>query len=118
MSTCHSRKMIAAEGVEVPKSNMRSWDLQIQADKIAVANLPDNPEVDKQDKKAVAVDVIILNNSNIRKKEEKKLEKYNGLKEKLERMWGMKGISGTSGDRSTKGFNTQAPRNNPGITQE
>ena len=28
--------------------------------------------------------------SNIRKKEHKKLEKYQGLKEELEKMWGVK----------------------------
>ena len=46
--------------------------------------------VDKQDKKSVVVDVVIPSDSNIRKKEHEKLEKYQGPKEELERMWGVK----------------------------
>ena len=36
------------------------------------------------------VDVAIPSDSDIRKKGHKKLEKYQGLKEELERMWGVK----------------------------
>ena len=44
----------------------------------------------KWDKKAVLVDVAIPSDSNIRRKEHKILEKYQGLKEELERIWGLK----------------------------
>ena len=40
--------------------------------------------VNRHQKTAVLIDVAILSNSNIRKKEHKKLEKYQELKEKLE----------------------------------
>ena len=36
------------------------------------------------------IDVAIPSDSNIKKKEHEKIEKYQGLKEELERMWGVK----------------------------
>ena len=45
--------------------------------------------VDKDQKTAVVIDVVVPSDSNIRKKYEK-LEKYQGLKEELERMWKVK----------------------------
>ncbi|XP_041652507.1 uncharacterized protein LOC121515677 [Cheilinus undulatus] len=41
-------------------------------------------------KTAVVIDVAIPSDSNIREKEHEKLEKYQGLKEELEKMWGVK----------------------------
>uniref|UniRef100_A0A669BFW3 Seizure related 6 homolog like n=1 Tax=Oreochromis niloticus TaxID=8128 RepID=A0A669BFW3_ORENI len=67
------------------------WDFQIQMDKMEVSNQPDIVVVDKQRKMAV-VDVAILNHSNIKKKEHEKLEKYQGLREELEKMWRVKVI--------------------------
>lgn len=45
--------------------------------------------VDKVDKKAVASDVAVPDDSNVRKKEHEDLEKHPGLREQLE-MWGVK----------------------------
>ena len=56
---------------------------------MVVANQPDIHVVVKQDKKAV-VDVATPTKSNINKKGHKKVEKYQELKEELERMWGVK----------------------------
>ncbi|MGZ7254081.1 hypothetical protein ACXWO5_10720, partial [Streptococcus pyogenes] len=55
------------------------WDFQMQTDKMVVANQPDIVVVDKQKKTAVVIDVAVPNDSNIRKKEHEKLEKYQGL---------------------------------------
>ncbi|XP_076747453.1 uncharacterized protein LOC143421715 [Maylandia zebra] len=66
------------------------WDFQIQTDKMVVANQPDIVVVDKQKKTAVVIDVAVPNDSNIGKKEHEKLEKYQGLREELERMWRVK----------------------------
>ncbi|CAI5636064.1 unnamed protein product [Oreochromis niloticus] len=66
------------------------WDFQMQTDKMVVANQPDIVVVDKQKKTAVVIDVAVPNDSNIRKKEHEKLEKYQGLREELERMWRVK----------------------------
>ena len=46
--------------------------------------------MDKQKKEAVVIDVAVPSDSNIKKKEYEKLEKYQGLKEELERMWKVK----------------------------
>ncbi len=97
------RKINAEYELEVPRSRWKTppkvvendrakilWDFQIQTDKMVVANQPDIVVVDKQWKKAVVIDVAMLSDSNIRKKEHQKLEKYQGLMEELERMWGVK----------------------------
>ncbi|TWW64336.1 hypothetical protein D4764_03G0013440 [Takifugu flavidus] len=57
------------------------WDFQIQTDKMVVANQPDIVVVDKPQNTVVVIDVAIPSDSNIRKKEHKKLEKYQELKE-------------------------------------
>ena len=63
------------------------------------------PDLDRQDntgqptrhchnrqhkKEAVVTDVAVPSDSNIKKKEYEKLEKYQGLKEELERTWKVK----------------------------
>ena len=58
--------------------------------KLVIANQPDIVLVDRQEKKAVVVDTIVPSDSNIKKKEHKKYGKYQGLKEELERIWGIK----------------------------
>lgn len=42
------------------------------------------------DKKAVVIDVVVPNDSKVSKKEHGKLEKYQSLREQLEKMWGVK----------------------------
>lgn len=42
---------------------------------------------DKEKRRAAVIDLAILSDSNIRKKEQEKLEKHQGLKEELEKMW-------------------------------
>lgn len=61
-------------------------DVHIQTDQMVVTSQPDVLVVDKQEKRPVVVDVAIPNDSNLRKKEQGKLEKYQGLKEQLERL--------------------------------
>ena len=66
------------------------WDLQIQTNKLVMANQPDIVVIDKHQRTAVVVDVAIPSNGNIGKKEHKKLKKNQGLKEECEKMWGVK----------------------------
>ncbi|KAF1377421.1 hypothetical protein PFLUV_G00200640 [Perca fluviatilis] len=90
-------------GLEVPRSKWQAppkvaendrakilWDFQIRTDKMMMANQPDILVVDKQLKKVVVIDVAIPSDSNIKKKEHEKLEKYQGLREELEEMWKLK----------------------------
>ena len=62
------------------------WDFQTQTDRKVLANQPDIVVIDKQKKEAVVIDIAVPSDSNIKNKEYKKLEKYQGLKEELERM--------------------------------
>ena len=66
------------------------WDFQIQADRQVLANQPDIVVVDKDQKTVVAIDVMVPSDSNIRKKEFEKQEKYQGLKKELKRNWKVK----------------------------
>ncbi|KAJ0057310.1 hypothetical protein NL108_002264 [Boleophthalmus pectinirostris] len=66
------------------------WDFQIQTDRMVMVNQPDIVVVDKKQSRAVVVDIAIPSDGNIRKKEHEKLEKYQGLKEELERAWKVK----------------------------
>jgi len=67
--------------------------------------------VNKLQKKAVMIAVAIPSDSNINKKEHKKLETYQGLKEEVKRMYvGTEGSCGTSGNRHTQGQDLQTGR--------
>ena len=59
------------------------WDVHIQTNRLQMANQPHIVVVDKQ-KKSVVIDNSI--DSNTRKKQHKKLGKYQGLREELEQM--------------------------------
>ena len=98
------RNIYAEYGLEVSGSRWKTplkvieneqvkilWDFQIQTDELVKANQPDIVMVDKHHRTAVVVDVAIPCEGNIRKKEHKKLEKYQGLKEGLEKICGVKG---------------------------
>ncbi|XP_060540560.1 vomeronasal type-2 receptor 26-like [Pantherophis guttatus] len=60
------------------------WDLQIQADRQALANQPDTEIIEK--KTWVVIDVAMPKDSNIKKKENGTLEKDQALKEELEKI--------------------------------
>ncbi|CAK6970393.1 hypothetical protein D4764_08G0001790 [Scomber scombrus] len=62
------------------------WDFHIQTDKLVMANLQDIVSIDKQQKKAVVIDISFPRDSNISKNEHKKLNNDQGLKEELEKM--------------------------------
>ncbi|KAF7648062.1 hypothetical protein LDENG_00162600 [Lucifuga dentata] len=97
------RNICAVYGLEVPKSkwetppkvveNSRAkvlWDFKFQTDKQLLANQPDMVVVDKEQKRAIVIDVAVPADSNISKKEHEKTEKYQGLKEELEWTWKVK----------------------------
>lgn len=97
------RNICAEYGLETPGSRWETppkvvendrakilWDFQIQTDRMVMANQPDIVVVDKKQSRAVVVDIAIPSDGNIRKKEHEKLEKYQGLKEELERAWKVK----------------------------
>ncbi|KAK7895269.1 hypothetical protein WMY93_020594 [Mugilogobius chulae] len=97
------RNICAEYGLETPSSKWETppkvvendrakilWDFQIQTDRM-VMNQPDIVVVvDKEQRRAVVVDVAIPSDGNIRRKEHEKLEKYQGLREELEKAWKVK----------------------------
>lgn len=62
------------------------WDFHIQTVRAVLANQSDI----KDQKTAVVADVVMPNDSNLRKKEYEKLENYQGLREELEGIWKVK----------------------------
>ena len=97
------RNICVEYGLETPRSKWETppkviendrakilWDFQIQTDRMVMANQPDIVVIDKEQRKAVVVDIAIPSDCNIRKKEHEKVEKYQGLKEELERAWKVK----------------------------
>ena len=95
------RNICAEYGLEVPKSKWEMhpkvarakilWHLQIQTDKKVMANLHDTVVVYELQKiVTVMIDVAIPSDRNIKRKKHEKLQKYQGLKEEVEKMWELK----------------------------
>ena len=63
------------------------WDFPIQTDRKVLANQQDIVVIDKQKKESVVIDIAVPSDSNIKQKEYEKLEKYQELKEELQRTW-------------------------------
>ncbi|KAF7649100.1 hypothetical protein LDENG_00146690 [Lucifuga dentata] len=82
------RNICAKYRLEVPKSKWETppkvvengrdkvlWDFKFQTDKQLLDNQPDMMVVDKEQKRAVVINVAVPADSNIRKKEHEKIEK-------------------------------------------
>ena len=67
-----------------------SWDFYIRTDKHVLANKPDIVVIDKAQKTASIIDIAVPNDSNIASKEKEKVEKYQPLREEIERCWNVK----------------------------
>lgn len=61
------------------KQDKTLWDLKMRTDRRLLVNLSDTRLVDKEQKMAVAIDVAIRADSEIRQKEQKKTDKYQQL---------------------------------------
>lgn len=67
------------------------FDFHIRTDKQMMVNQLDIVVVvNKVDKKAVMIEVAVPNDRNIRLRNSEKLEKYQELREQMERTWGGK----------------------------
>ena len=66
------------------------WDFYIRTDKHVLANKPDIVVIDKAQKTASIIDIAVPNDSNIASKEKEKVEKYQPLREEIERCWNVK----------------------------
>ena len=77
-------KVVKNKHVKIP------WDFQIQTDIPVMGNYPDIVVVDKHQRTAVVEDVAMQIFTYIRKKEQEKLQKHQGLREHLQNMLDMK----------------------------
>ena len=81
------RNICTEYGLETPRSKWETppkvvenepgkilWDFQIQTDRKVMANQPDIMVVDKEQRKAVVVDVAVPSDGNIRRKKHEKLD--------------------------------------------
>ena len=66
------------------------WDFYIQTDKMVQHNKPDTVIIDKVKKTAIIIDVAVPRDENIKDKEQEKIDKYQPLKEELEKLWEVK----------------------------
>ena len=66
------------------------WDFYIHTDKHVLANQPDIVVVDKGNKRATIIDIAVPSDYNIASKEKEKVEKYQPLREEIEKCWKVK----------------------------
>ena len=63
------------------------WDFYIRTDKQVIANKPDIVVVDKNTKYTTMIDIAVPSDLNINVKELETVDKYQPLREELERTW-------------------------------
>ena len=63
------------------------WDFYLHTDKQVIANRPDIVVVDKINRTTTIIDIAVPSDFNIKVKEIEKVEKYQALREELERTW-------------------------------
>ena len=64
------------------------WDFNIQVDKFIEARRPDIFLVRKKKKECVIIDIAVLGNFRTQMKEDKKIEKYEDLRQEISKLWG------------------------------
>ena len=79
-----------AEGVvENEKCNML-WDMTIHCDHVIEARRPNIVVLEKENNKAIIVDIASPWDHRVYEKEGEKIEKYQYLKREIERQWGIR----------------------------
>ena len=68
------------------------WDMNIQCDHTIEARMPDIVIIDKVEKSAIIVDVVILGDKRISDKETEKIEKYQDIKREIQMLWSLRKV--------------------------
>ena len=77
------------------------WDINIQYDNVIEARRPDIILIDKKAQKGIIIDIAVPADVRVGVKERERLEKYQGLKREIGRLWRLKnGRSRACSDRS------------------
>ena len=63
------------------------WDFIIQCDRLIEARKPDVVLIDKRTKEVKLIDIAIPGNKRVKDKEIEKREKFQMLKEEVQRLW-------------------------------
>ena len=66
------------------------WDMTIQCDHVIEARRPDIVVVEKENNKAIIVDIASPWDHRVYEKEGEKIEKYQDLKREIGRLWGIR----------------------------
>ena len=66
------------------------WDMAIQCDHVIEASRPDIVAVEKENNKAIRVDIASPWDHRVYEKEDEKIEKYQDLKREIGRLWGIR----------------------------
>jgi len=68
------------------------WDVSIQCDHAIEARRTDIVVANKQERKCTIIDIAVPADNRIGEKENEKVEKYQGLKREIARMWNMRAV--------------------------
>ena len=80
------------EGVMENEDFKILWDFMIQCDQMVEHRKPDIVIIDKIKKEVKIIDIAVPVDSRVKEKEGEKIEKYENLKEEIERIWKMKAM--------------------------
>ena len=78
------------EGVVENEKCKILWDMTIQCDHVIEARRPDIVVVEKENNKAIIVDIASPWDHRVYEKEGEKIEKYQDLKREIGRLWGIR----------------------------
>ena len=78
------------EGVVENEKCKKLWDITIQCDHVIEARRPDFVFVEKENNKAIIVDIASPWDHRVYEKDVEKIEKYQDLKREIGRLWGIR----------------------------
>ena len=76
-----------AEPVIETESVKILWDMNIQTDHSIEHRRPDIVVVDKDNKRALPIDIVVPADASVEKKEQEKMDRYQDLARELKRLW-------------------------------
>ena len=80
------------EGVAENEGVKVLWDMNIQCDNVIEARRPDIVIIDKKEKSCIIVDVAVPADVRVHEKEREKVEKYQGLRREIGRLWQLRKV--------------------------
>ena len=90
----HSEKWYehVSEGAVENEEIIVLWDINIHCDTLMQARRPDLIVNDKKEQKEIIIDIAVLADIRLEKKEKEKAEKYQDLKNQTKRLWKLRNV--------------------------